>query len=217
LLLGETPEASRCQIVNPEILNFSTDGSGKFQAWADQLLTIDNLALGYRLHVSLATFQSTMGRLSVAWKIRYEELLPSSAGQQSDWDNNREDAHFGSLRHFLLALTKGELADEGFTMFKLPRVQMIRKDMWIYELKGRDIARQTSANEWVVRFDGRITVMYDRALRPRTSTLTLAKDSFRVDSRGQILDQLALRVGGDWGKEGLARQLPLEFRPQSKK
>jgi hypothetical protein len=49
------------------------------------------------------------------------------------------------------------------------------------------------------------------------SILSLPKGSVLVDSHGQILNQLALRVSGDWAKEGLASELPLEFRPSSKR
>lgn len=53
--------------------------------------------------------------------------------------------------------------------------------------------------------------------RSEVSTLELLKGSVLVDTHGQVLDQLAVRVTGDWAKDGLAEYLPLEFQPRSER
>lgn len=243
LLLGSTPEASECRIINPEVLDFSADPFGRFQARADKEVTIDNLALGYRLHLSLGTFSLEGRWLSSAWKVRYEEVQSLDPDVRSRWQKNRDEVYSGSLHHFFVALVSGDLADDGFNMYNSETLNRIRRDAPLLEFKRRDIVRQSTLNEWVVRFHNFLVVTYDRKqiemepgqaypdwrgrfpdanprrrrTRPQISILALTKDSLLVDSRGQMLDHLALKVSGDWGKEGLARDLPLEFQPKSKR
>jgi hypothetical protein len=233
LLLGSTPEVSECRILNPEVLHFFGDASGHFEAEADQELTIDNLALGYRLHLSLGSFSFDGHWVSTVWKVRYEELRASDVDQQTGWGEGRERAYAGSLRHFLVALTDGTLEENGFAMMNGASPREMLSNTWFYGLKGRDIARQSTADQWLIRFKGPLVVVNDRTQvevgyvpghgastsgwRSEISTLELLKGSVLVDARGQILDQLAVRVGGDWGKDGLAKHLPLEFQPRWKR
>jgi hypothetical protein len=228
-LLGSTPESEACTLVNPEVLNFSVDAAGRFVAESDSTLIIDNRALGYRLSLSLGAFKLVSGALSTAWKVRYIAMRPVDSDQQSTWERHRQDVYSGSLRHFLVALAGKRVEDEGFIMFKSPSRRVLPMDK-VLELNESDVARQSGPDEWTIRFDEFLVVTYDRtqvevggigrrgfvSTRPKTSFLSLDRDQVRIDARGQILDQFALRISGDWAKEGLARELPLEFRPKSK-
>ena len=245
LLLGSTKEASECRIVNPEVLDFSTDLPGHFRARTDHEVTIENLATGYRLCMSLGAFSFDGRWLSSDYRIRYEEIQPLDTDVRSKWDSQRNSVYAGSLHHFLVALVNDELADEGFSMYDTESLGKVMGDYPLYELKRRDILKQSSPNEWTLRFRKYLVVTYDRKqiaiegnqpapeprwsrvystpntrirpMRPMLSILSLPKGSVLVDSQGQIRDHLALRISGDWGKEGLASQLPLEFRPGSKR
>jgi hypothetical protein len=244
LLLGSTKEASECRIVNPEVLDFSTDPPGHFRARTDRVVTIENLATGYKLHMSLGAFSFDGRWLSSDYRIRYEEIHALDADVRSKWSSRRNEVYSGSLHHFFLALVNDELADEGFTIYNAESLVRVRGDSPLYELKRYDVLKQSSANEWTLSFRNYLVVTYDRkqiamdgsppgpeprrwdpstprmrirSMRPMLSILSLPKGSVLVDSHGQILNQLALRVSGDWAKEGLASELPLEFRPSSKR
>lgn len=227
-LLGSTPETEECSLINPQVLSFSVDAMGRFVAQADSSLVIDNRALGYRLYLSLGAFKLVSRELSTAWKARYQEMKPADPDQKSAWERNRLAAYNGSLRHFLVALTQKRVEREGFIMFKSASRRVLPMEK-VLELNESDIAKQSGHDEWVLQFDEFLVVTYDRtqvevspgrrgfvSTRPKTTFLSLDRDHVRIDSRGQILDQFALRVAGDWAKEGLARELPLEFRPNSK-
>ncbi len=87
-----------------------------------------------------------------------------------------------------------------------------------------DISKLTGWGRRTLRFNGFLVVEYDRTrvesfsgiVRAKVSVLSIEKDSVRVDSRGQVLDPFSLGVRGDWAKEKLSSQLPLEFHPISK-
>jgi len=231
LLLGSTPEASECQILNPEVLHFYGDASAQFRAEAEQELTIDNLALGYRMHFSLASFSFDGQWASTVWKVRYEELHASNEAQRIGWEEGRERAYAGSLRHFLVALTNGKLGEDGFEIMNGGTLRQMLRNTWLYKVRGKDIAKELTADRWLIRFKGPLIVMNDQTRvqvgfvagqaarmdgwRSEVSTLELLKGSVLVDTHGQVLDQLAVRVRGDWAKDGLAKNLPLEFQPRS--
>jgi hypothetical protein len=116
-----------------------------------------------------------------------------------------------------------KVAREGFVMYQTPTGTRRRLDR-VLELSEDDISRSSGLGSRILQFPGYLVVEYDRArvetfsgrMRVKVSALSLQKDSVRVDSRGQILDPFALGVQGDWAKEKLAAQLPLEFLPISK-
>jgi hypothetical protein len=244
LLLGSTKEASECRIVNPEVLDFSMDLPGRLRARTDHEVTIENRATGYRLHMNLGAFNFDGRWLSSDYRIRYEEIQALDEDVRAKWSSHRNEVYSGSLHHFFFALVNDELADEGFTIYNAESLVRVVGDYPLYELKRYDVLKLSSANEWKLSFRNYLVVTYDRkqialegsqpgpeprrwdpstprmrirSMRPMLSILSLPKGSVLIDSHGQILNQLALRVSGDWAKEGLASQLPLEFRPSSKR
>jgi len=244
LLLGSTKEALECRIVNPEVLDFWTDLPGHFRAQTDREVTIENLATGYRLHMSLGAFSFDGRWLTSEYKVRYEEIQPLDPDVRSKWATRRDDVYAGSLHHFLVSLVNGNLGDDGFTMYDAESLVKVTGDSPLYELKRYDVLKQSSPNDWTMSFRKYLVVTYDRkqialeggepgaeprrwdrstprmrgrSTRPMLSILSLPKGPVLVDSHGQILNQLALKVSGDWAKEGLASQLPLEFQSGSKK
>jgi hypothetical protein len=245
LLLGTTTEAPDCRIVNPEVLDFTSDPSGHFRARTDREVTVENLATGYRLHISLGAFSFDGRWLSSEYKIRFEEIQPLDPDIHKKWAERRDDVYAGSLHHFLVSLLNGDLESDGFSMYDAESIGKVLSDYPLYELKRYDILKQSASNEWTMSVRKYLVVTYDRkqiplegnqsafdprrfrdlsrpssrisSTRPLLSILSLPKGSVLIDVHGQILNQLALRVSGDWAKEGLASQLPLEFQPGSKK
>ena len=229
LLLGSSEEAKACRILNPEVVDLESDGKLHLSAHTDKVLVVLNSALGYRIHLSIANFQEDQGWLSCEWKSRFEELHPSTAEQSEEWQRNRERVFQGSLHHFLISLVHGDLAHAGFVMLSSssPRFEPKKKDLY-FEKSVTDILKQVGPDDWEIFFDDFLIVQNEKisvdvfgghagvSRRPKTSTLALTGRPLHVDSRGQLLDRLALRISGDWGKEGLANEVPLEFQPGSK-
>lgn len=233
-LFGSTPEADDCRLVNPYVLRLSMDQAGQLMARADSVLIIDNLALGYRLHLSLDVLSLREGWLTTAYKARFEELQPSSLSQKREWEKKRASCYSGSLRHFLVSLTNGDMAKQGFAAFE-SRNRIVSPTDHLPALNENEIVTSNRRGEWTVWFNGFLVVDYfleqrDWTVhhdfvkgeayllkRPKSSVVSLEQVRVLVDSRGQILTDFPFRISGDWAKEGLARELPLEYTLPQKK
>jgi hypothetical protein len=226
LLLGSTDEAKLCQILNPEALEFHSDRESRLSARADKELVVLNPLLGYRIHVSIVSFQMDGGWLSCDWKSRFEELTPVGSQDAKEWKRNRERVFRGSMHHFLISLIRGNYAREGFVMLgsTTPRFEQKKKDLY-FEKSASDILKRVSPDEWEIQFADFLIVQNENisvdvfgghsglSHRAMTSTLALTGRSLHVDSHGQMLDRLPVKVSGDWGKDGLANEVPIDFSP----
>ena len=240
--LGTTPSASRCRIINPEVIHFSTGMFGQLQASANQEIVLDNPALGFLLHVILETFSTDGRSVTVEYKTRFEDRSAAHPEGEAEWMENRDDAYFGSVRHFLKSLINDELSSEGYTMFALETLSDLSKTSPRIEQKRGDVVRAASANNWSVGFPRYLVVTYDRKQvdvepgqfygsldsfkdrsmeqrksRPQMGILVLTKGSLVVDTQGRVLDRLGYRVLGDWDADGLANELPLDFQPKTRR
>ena len=57
LFIGRSDLAEDCTLVNPEVLRFDDKWWGRFEAWAEKPVIIENRALGYRLTYFLKEFE----------------------------------------------------------------------------------------------------------------------------------------------------------------
>ncbi len=128
--LGTSRNASKCKIVNPEVLEFRTEKSADnqaqvFTATASDILLIENKALGYRVFYLLESFQHFQDMIGYIGKTHFEELHPKNDKEMRKWLGNRLKTYNGSLRHFLALLTSqhaamsGYLEKQGFLVYEL--------------------------------------------------------------------------------------------------
>lgn len=118
--LGTSRNAAKTRILNPEVLSFNTDKSTRdFSAEASDLLVIENRALGYRVLYLLESFVLQDEILKFTGNTRFEDLTPKNDKQREEWQKNRRQTYFGSLRHFLAALTAGQVSSEGFLVYRM--------------------------------------------------------------------------------------------------
>ncbi|MBN2000021.1 carboxypeptidase-like regulatory domain-containing protein [candidate division KSB1 bacterium] len=124
LFLGESDLASKCVILNPEVLILDYDReTKKLHAKAERPLNIENKALGYKIELVLEdfTYKHDPFFLSYRHNERFSQLMPENEQQARKWDQNRRKVYFGSLRHFLKTLYRGEKAldSAGYETFLL--------------------------------------------------------------------------------------------------
>ncbi|MCH8960249.1 MAG: carboxypeptidase-like regulatory domain-containing protein, partial [Bacteroidetes bacterium] len=115
--LGISRNASKCEILNPEVLDFEVDeATGEFIARARSPLLIENRALGYLLRFVLEGFQLNEKKRLIRYRGRvgFTEIRPRSDREAQRWAKRRLEAYNGSLRHFLASLVRDEVAGEGF-------------------------------------------------------------------------------------------------------
>ena len=113
-LLGEGTPASKCKILNPEVLRFE-DQNGKLIASAIDLLEIDNDYLGYNIHFLLEELSvEADGSRFYKGYIQYEDKANLNAVRIK----RREKAYLNSLAHFLSSLIvspdKATLENHGY-------------------------------------------------------------------------------------------------------
>ncbi|KAA9353514.1 carboxypeptidase-like regulatory domain-containing protein [Larkinella humicola] len=118
-LLGKTPFRSQCEILNPDVLQFTYQKS-ILKATAREPLVIENRAFGYRIQYDMQYFEvETNGAMYFAGATRFEELKPKDTRQADRWRSNRQRAYLGSTRHLMASLVAGTYEKEGFLVYQV--------------------------------------------------------------------------------------------------
>lgn len=121
LFIGTSGNAEECKIANPKVLDFTFEkGTQTLQAKADQILEIENRALGYRIFYLLDNFRASETEFQYLGTARFETLIPENDQELANWQENRRKSYMGSLRHFLRSLISNQLKEEGFLVFASP-------------------------------------------------------------------------------------------------
>ena len=121
--IGADKNAQDCEIINPDVLNFTYRKSKQvLEAYADEFLIVENRALGYRVKFLVKDFKSDhiSGIISYSGQRLFEEL-PAKESQKKKWRVKRDEAYYGSAMHFYRSLYKDKLDQEGFEIYKLHR------------------------------------------------------------------------------------------------
>lgn len=233
LFIGISEHAEACSLLNPEVLSFETKWWGRFEAEARAPLVIENRALGYRVRYHLEEFNAS-GR-TIRWDGEpfFEPLTPRDSAEAAEWEANREDAYFGSLRHFLRALMDDRVQEEGFSMyrrsddnFRAPsrpgsrsRIRADRildeaPDTTLYEMNffGRleVIYRDAEESEAFLRWQRRY---YTDPPGPQTSHIELNERPVTIDPAGEIVEPYGATLFGYFAFQRIADAVPSEYRP----
>ncbi|HEK21282.1 carboxypeptidase-like regulatory domain-containing protein [Mucilaginibacter sp.] len=121
--IGITENAKLCKVVNPRVLNLSyTRRTQTLEASTDEFLEVENYALGYKVKFLLKDFTSDNidGIISYIGRALFEDL-PGTPEQKLKWKVKRDEAYYGSSRHFYRSLYKNKLTEEGFVMYDFTR------------------------------------------------------------------------------------------------
>jgi hypothetical protein len=113
--LGQGENSKDCRIVNPEVFDIvELVSDNSYRVTADDIVFIENMALGYRISYYLDEFVFINGAQSIKGQARFQELPPKSRRQNRQWESAREKSYNGSVSHFLNALIENNLKEEGF-------------------------------------------------------------------------------------------------------
>jgi hypothetical protein len=121
--MGTTPFALNSTLLNPEVLIIDFSPTDRMlRVWAREPLLIENKSLGYNLQYSLEHFLYDMKKQVTTFAgYNYYQPMTGNKLQEKQWMRNREKAYTGSSTHFLQALTKQKLEEEGFRLMRLHR------------------------------------------------------------------------------------------------
>lgn len=229
-LLGESSRAEHAQIVNPEVLDFSSRW-GVLRATAAAPLVIENRALGYRLRYDLHAFEASGTRVGYDGDEVFEEL-DGSAADRARWADARADAYRGSLEHLLRSLLDGTAETEGFAL------AVSRDDPFPGHgrpppppARAADLVRRRPDGTARFAVRGRLEVVYaepeDRAyvasrwFRERRqaadavqrSAVRTARGGVGLDADGTPDDPFGVTVSGYLAFERLADRVPRGYVP----
>jgi len=244
---GVSQYASQCTIINPEVLTFERQNrEGLFKATAADELIIENLALGYELRFLLEQFEvresSRNTRIRYGGQTRFSELTPENERQERRWRRNRENAYRGSQRHFLAALSRDRLYEEGYMLVTEEEnrtdysgVPGSRPSSRVAEVEPDEILSRTSLPfERTLDFDGYLKVINLKELPEgpyldfkdlvagwkltddeyqQTSWLTLTRGPVTITTDGRLNQPFGITKLGYWFFERVAEMLPIEYTP----
>ncbi|MCC8423336.1 carboxypeptidase-like regulatory domain-containing protein [Mucilaginibacter sp. UR6-11] len=149
--IGTDVNAGDCNIVNPEVLNFTySQNKSVLEAYTDEFLIVENEALGYRIKFLLKNFKSQLltGNVAYSGSQVFEEMK-GGGSKQKKWHQKRDEAYFGSAMHFYRSLYRDSLDDAGFKIYRLSRQFNTRRPSDDEIQQHLDIAKKLSADSLV--------------------------------------------------------------------
>ncbi|WP_276089161.1 carboxypeptidase-like regulatory domain-containing protein [Pedobacter sp. JY14-1] len=226
--MGESENAKACKMLNPEVIDFSTEKT-LVKAMSNDFLVIENPKLGYRIKYLLRNFQYDK-KLETTF---YEgesvfENLAGTGEQQQAWALNRKKAYEGSLMHYLRAAYRNTSRKEGFLTYSITSIGFpiaIDPNPIIME----QIVQHTDSNFFVFRSKRRLYTVYDpkqaakqsdKLIEGRTLIDDLGKTgsilqlNAEIDQRGSYARYKDILIQGFWGAKRIGDQLPLEYDPE---
>jgi hypothetical protein len=122
--IGTDDNAKYCTVINPHAVNLIYHRTRQvLEAYTDDFLVVENLALGYQVKFLVDSFASDKVShiISYTGKKLFKELHGSKK-QEEEWHKKREEAYYGSAMHFYRSLYTDKLTEEGFEMLKYTRM-----------------------------------------------------------------------------------------------
>lgn len=120
--IGTSVFAEDCELVNKDVIKFRFNRKKNIlQAFADDRLVIENKALGYLLKYDLISFDfdfNTRRFLYQGYPL-FEEMKAKRDGIQKKWINNRQEAYYGSMMHFMRSVFRNKLVEQQFEVRKI--------------------------------------------------------------------------------------------------
>ena len=120
--IGTSAFESDCTLQNKEVLRFRLNKkTNEIRVVADDRILIENKALGYLLKYDMAFFEYNLTTRVFAYKgyAFFEELETDNKRKENRWTENRKEAYFGSLTHFMRSVFRNKLLEEGFEVRKM--------------------------------------------------------------------------------------------------
>jgi len=225
--LGESENAKACVLVNPDVLDFSTNKT-LMQATADDFLVVENGKLGYRIKYLLRNFKyNSNNEVTTYDGEAFFEQLKGTDEQKKEWKANREKVYKGSLMHYLRALYANTTREEGFLTYAVTN-QFFPMVAEPNPVSTNQLIQRVDSNFIVVKYKKRLYTVYDPKkaaeefklakgekiieFLDKTGSVLLIKAE--IDAKGRYSENQNILMQGFWSKLRIGDQLPFEYDPK---
>ncbi len=240
--LGFTSNASKCTILNPEVLVFE-EKNGYLRASSKDFIKIENRATGYEVSFLLDYFELQGEEVTYAGKPFFKPLEPKNKKEAKRWKKRRVRTYNGSIRHFLSALINDQLKEAGYTI-EMGQVRNNGKFLKASMPSASDLVIDgKSKYEKILLLPNyalRVTYKKERGLASKSlADVSLGKENattldgnigtvpptqvsflFALNSQiainynGLLKQPLMLKEYDYWANERIADLLPIEYLPE---
>ncbi|HZG25878.1 MAG TPA: carboxypeptidase-like regulatory domain-containing protein [Chitinophagaceae bacterium] len=228
--IGTTPNAGRCLIENPEVLQFYfSKKRNRLKVKAKEDLVIVNNALGYKIKYQLDSFSHEYATgVSTYSGYPFFEELPGPDSMKTTWSVNRLSAYNGSRLHFVRSWYDSTLADEGFALEAVDKTKKILTTVPIPNPYDSAHYIVSDNEDVVINWPGRFRVVYKNEMPDKRfltqyklpsylkSQLTILdiEDEFVIEQNGYFYEQRDMINTGYWSWEKVAEALPYDYNPE---
>ncbi len=225
--LGKTQNANRCEIMNPQVLNFAYDKDEKeLTAEASEALIIQNHALGYKIIYELLSFNKSTESTYENGKALFVNLTPEGRKEIKKWKHNRKKSYFGSINHFFVSLIEGNYKRKGYRVYEISNASEITHQSKSLINAKKLISETNNPYQWVLKFDNLLLIEYTKEIESpkyvlemnsdnemsnvisstlldvkpniQRSVIELRADSVLLDRFGQVKESVGLKMMGYW-------------------
>jgi len=127
--IGTSLSAADCQIKNYDIIKFRYSNKKRhLEAFADEPLVIENKNLGYTIRYKLEMFAHDFANSTITYYgFPLFEQMSGNFRRQKKWQENRKEAYFGSVMHFMRCLYVNKLKENGYEIKKMEKIENVEK------------------------------------------------------------------------------------------
>ncbi len=191
--IGTSDLAADCRILNKEVIRFRrSKKENRLTAHALEPLVIENKAIGYRLRYQMELFQYDFDDHYFLY-IGYPFFTPMDGKEkkQKGWQKKRSEIYLGSVMHFMRAVYRNRLPEEGFEVRHLKKIPNTEKQRVkaLYKTQAASSLSAGNALRMSIESDADSAAYYRKVLREpndyeELGTKVLAGDSiaFAFDS-----------------------------------
>lgn len=231
-LLGDSPFARQCKVVNPESITLGLDeASGRVTATSSEPVVIENSALGYRIRFHMSKFESNGKKTFLSGYKFFESRLTEEPDKHKKQLRNREIAFKDSFRNFLVSLSRKNLEAAGIEMFsmKTTREFYLTKIPLEREVTSGNFTPLTAdsicffdQNKGYYMLHSRYPVLvFQRRLYHsgsafsdypfKYSQIVLPNFSCTFTENGWLVTPNGITIHDAWAREGFADMLPIDY------
>lgn len=231
-LLGDSPFARQCKIMNPESIALGLDdASGRVTATSSEPVVVENYALGYRIRFHMSKFESNGKKTFISGYKFFESWLAEDPDKQKKQLRNREIAFKDSFRNFLVLLSRKNLEADGIEMFsmKTTREFYLTKIPLEREVTSGNFTPATAdsicffdQNKGYYVLHSRYPVLvFQRRLYNsgsafsdypfKYSQIVLPNFSCTFTENGWLVAPNGITIHDAWAREGFADMLPIDY------